>query len=156
MIGFLTAVIASCEPVRWANGRLLCKTILPANCIYVRMKTEHIYLDKKGQDMNIQVSTVLDQLVHRLVDHLQPKSIYLFGSQARGDANPKSDYDLLIVVPESSLPRHQRETKAYDALWNLSYPAELVVLTTAEFEQAQQIVTSLASTVLKEGTLLYG
>jgi predicted nucleotidyltransferase len=106
--------------------------------------------------MTVQVSSMLDQLVHRLVKQLQPKLIYLFGSQARGDALPQSDYDLLVVVPESSLPRHQRETKAYDALWGLSYPAKLIVLTTAEFEQAQQVVTSLASTVLREGILLYG
>ena len=106
--------------------------------------------------MNVQVSAMLDHLVHRLVSRLHPKSIYLFGSQARGDANSESDYDLLVVVPESPLPRHQRETEAYDALWGLTFPAEIVVLTAEEFEQAQQVHTSLASTVLREGTVLYG
>lgn len=106
--------------------------------------------------MNLEVSTALDEVVHRLVNQLQPKSIYLFGSQARGDAKPESDYDLLIVIPHSNLPRHQREAEGYDALWGLPYPAELVVLTEREFEQAQQVRTSLASTVLREGTQLYG
>ncbi|MAT98923.1 MAG: DNA polymerase III subunit beta [Anaerolineaceae bacterium] len=106
--------------------------------------------------MSVQISNKLDQLIERLVSQLKPTSIYLFGSQARGEANLDSDFDLLVVMPDSPLPRHERETKAYDALWGLSFPADVVVLTAEEFEEAKQVTTSLASTVLREGTLLYG
>lgn len=109
-----------------------------------------------AQNMTVQISNTLDQLVRRLVSRLKPASIYLFGSQARGEADSDSDYDLLVVVPDSLLPRHERETKAYDALWGLTSPADVIVLTAAEFEKAKQVPTSLASTVLREGTLLYG
>ena len=30
--------------------------------------------------------------------------IYLFGSRARGDDGPDSDYDLLVVVPDGVAP----------------------------------------------------
>lgn len=106
--------------------------------------------------MTVQITNELDQLVEHLADQLKPNAIYLFGSQARGEANLDSDYDLLVVVPDSPLPRHERETKAYDALWGLSCPADVIVLTLKEFEEAQQVPTSLASTVLREGILLYG
>ena len=64
-------------------------------------------------------SKVLDQIVKRLVKGLRPDRIYLFGSQARGQATKSSDFDLLVVVPESTLPRHQREAQSYDLLWGL-------------------------------------
>ena len=34
----------------------------------------------------------------RLVADLKPESIWLFGSRARGDARPDSDFDLLVVL----------------------------------------------------------
>jgi predicted nucleotidyltransferase len=44
---------------------------------------------------------------------MQPDRIYLFGSQASGQADPGSDIDLLLVLPESDLPRHRREALSY-------------------------------------------
>ena len=106
--------------------------------------------------MNIEAPNKVEQLVNRLVNRLKPTAIYLFGSQARGDASANSDYDLLVILQSSSLPRHERETTAYDALWGLQTPADVVVLTTAEFEEDQQVSTSLSATALREGALVYG
>ena len=44
---------------------------------------------------------VLD-MVECLVEAFHPERIYLFGSFARGDTTPDSDYDLLLVVPDSA------------------------------------------------------
>jgi uncharacterized protein len=40
----------------------------------------------------------LDALVSRLVAALDPPVIWLFGSRARGNAQPDSDFDLLVVA----------------------------------------------------------
>lgn len=56
---------------------------------------------------------VLVEIVRRLVESHFPERIYLFGSTARGDAGPDSDYGLLILVAESLPARHRaagRET----------------------------------------------
>jgi predicted nucleotidyltransferase len=45
---------------------------------------------------------ILNSVVERLVTLYRPERIYLFGSVARGDAGPDSDYDLMIVVPDST------------------------------------------------------
>lgn len=37
-------------------------------------------------------------LVLRLVEGLAPRSVFLFGSRARGDHRPDSDFDLLVVT----------------------------------------------------------
>lgn len=101
------------------------------------------------------ISPLLDEIVSRLAKGLQPERIYLFGSQARGQAGPGSDIDLLVVVPHSVLPRHQREAKSYDLLWGLTTPVDVIVLTRAEFQRTARVKTSLAATVKLKGKLLY-
>jgi hypothetical protein len=59
------------------------------------------------------------------------------------------------VVPHSDLPRHRREALAYDSLWGLTVPVDVIVLTRSEFQRASQVKSSLAATVLAEGQLIY-
>ncbi|HTE85518.1 MAG TPA: nucleotidyltransferase domain-containing protein [Dehalococcoidia bacterium] len=77
----------------------------------------------------------LDEAVRRLVETLKPERNYLFGSQARGDADEYSDYDLMVIVRESDRPRYEREQDAYGALWEVPIPAEVLVWTHDEFER---------------------
>jgi uncharacterized protein len=44
----------------------------------------------------------LDRVVRRLVERFDPIAIYLFGSRARGDAGPDSDYDLMLVLADDN------------------------------------------------------
>ena len=98
----------------------------------------------------------LQEIVDRLVKGLKPERIYLFGSLARGQSQPDSDIDLLVILPESRLSRHRREALSYDLLWGLTVPVDVIVLTRDEFQRAARVKTSLASRVQVEGKLLYG
>jgi predicted nucleotidyltransferase len=98
---------------------------------------------------------VLEEMVRRVVARLRPERIYLFGSRARGDAGPDSDYDLLVVVPDSALPGYKRDQIAFRALMGLGVAKDVIVLTRDEFERKATVVCSLAATVLREGELLY-
>ncbi len=40
---------------------------------------------------------ILIDIVRRLVEAYHPEHIYLFGSRARGEAGPDSDYDILVM-----------------------------------------------------------
>jgi predicted nucleotidyltransferase len=104
----------------------------------------------------LKFPVVLDEIVSRLSQGLGAERIYLFGSQAEGRASPGSDYDLLVVVPRSDLPRHRREAISYDLLWGLSTPVDVIVLTRSEFNRQSQVKTSLAATAKTKGILLYG
>jgi len=99
-------------------------------------------------------SELLNEIIARLVKGLRPERIYLFGSLARDPGGEGTDVDLLVVVPDSNLPRHQRESLSYDLLWGLTVPIDVIVLTQAEFERASRVKTSLASTVQTEGKML--
>jgi predicted nucleotidyltransferase len=100
-------------------------------------------------------SPVLDEIVSRLATGLSAERIYLFGSHASGTAGRDSDYDLLVIVPRSNLPRHRREALSYNLLWGLTTPVDVIVLTRAEFMRSAQVKTSLAATVQTNGILLY-
>ena len=43
----------------------------------------------------------LAAVVQRLIEAYAPERVYLFGSSARGDAGPDSDYDILLVDRKS-------------------------------------------------------
>jgi predicted nucleotidyltransferase len=58
----------------------------------------------------------LNEILRRLVAAYQPERIYLFGSAARGEARPDSDYDLLVVVPDDAPPERRRSRLAYEVL----------------------------------------
>ena len=98
---------------------------------------------------------VLSGIIDRLVQIFRPERIYLFGSVARGDADPDSDYDLMIVVPDTT-PTAMRDTgPAYRALWRLGAAVDLLVWTRSEFDSRLHLRASLPSTVQREGKLLY-
>jgi predicted nucleotidyltransferase len=97
----------------------------------------------------------LAEAVHRLVAAYQPERIYLFGSVARGDAGPDSDYDLLLVVPDDAPPERRRSRLAYQALRGTGAAADVLVCTHSYFEARRSLNASLPGTVLREGKLLH-
>lgn len=98
---------------------------------------------------------VLESMVGRLRDALNPDLIYLFGSRARNEAGADSDYDFFVVVPHSDKPRYQRDREAYLALCGNGVGKDVVVVTRDEFETSRRTSVSLTSTVLSEGILLH-
>ena len=98
---------------------------------------------------------MLREMVDRLVHALHPDWIYLFGSRARGEAAPDSDYDLLVVVSASDLPPHRRDLLAFRALCGVGAAKDVVVYTREDFESRSRAASSLPATVLREGRLVY-
>jgi len=97
----------------------------------------------------------LGEIVRRIANAYHPQQIYLFGSKARGDAGPDSDYDLLVVVPDDA-PRELRGSKlAYRSLWGTGTAADVLVCTRSYFQARRHLKTSLPGTVAREGKLLY-
>lgn len=99
---------------------------------------------------------VLDEIVRRLVDAFHPERIYLFGSMARGEAGPDSDYDLMVLVRDSDEPEYRLSQRAHSLLWGLGAAADILVWTTDRFERKKHLRASLPGTILREGALLYG
>lgn len=97
----------------------------------------------------------LADAVRRLIESYHPERIYLFGSAARGDAGPDSDYDILVIVPDDAPPACRRSRLAYEALWGTGLAADVLVWTASRFESRKRVPSSLPATVLREGKLLH-
>lgn len=98
---------------------------------------------------------VLAEIVHRLVAAYQPERVYLFGSKARGDAGPDSDYDLMVVVPDSAPPEARRSRLAYEVLWEVATAADVLAWPRGRFDSRLHLKASLPATILREGKLLH-
>lgn len=94
-------------------------------------------------------------MVRRLVHAYAPERVYLFGSKARGDAGPDSDYDIMLVVPNDAGPERRRSRLAYQALRGTGTAADVLVYTRGYFEDRLHLKASLPATIQREGKLLH-
>jgi excisionase family DNA binding protein len=98
---------------------------------------------------------VLAEIVRRLISAYDPERVYLFGSAARGEGGPHSDYDVLLVVPDEASAERLRARLAYEALWGLGVAVDVVIWRRSAFDARASVPTSLPATVLKEGIVLH-
>ena len=84
-------------------------------------------------DPTLERDPKLAEVVRRLVEAYRPERIYLFGSMARGDVGPDSDYDLLVIVPDEAPPERRDGGLAYRALWGVGTAVDAVVCTSGWF-----------------------
>jgi predicted nucleotidyltransferase len=99
--------------------------------------------------------SVLSEITDRLVRAYEPERVYLFGSMARGEAGPDSDYDILLVVRDDAPPEALSARLAYEVLWGLRTSADIHVLPRGKFDSRLRLKASLPATVVREGKLLY-
>ena len=103
----------------------------------------------------VQDDPVLSEIVRRLVQAYEPERVYLFGSAARGESGPDSDYDVLLVVPDDAQPERVRSRLAYEVLWGMGAAVDVLVWRRSAFDARAEVPTSLSAVVLREGILLH-
>lgn len=103
---------------------------------------------------NVVQEQMLREITLRIVREFQPHRIVLFGSRARGDAQPDSDVDLLVVMPVDGSVRAQ--AAAIDlALADRAFPLDLVVMTPEQFHRLRHSGATPAADAFQSGKVLY-
>ena len=96
----------------------------------------------------------IDCIVKRIVKRFHPEKIILFGSQARGDAGPDSDVNLLVVMAvEGSLVEKRLEIRG--ALHIFPIPIDVVLTPPEEFAWRKNVVGTIEWPAVREGKVLY-
>lgn len=100
--------------------------------------------------MNPPLSHTLLKLRHRLQEAFgQQVPLILFGSQARGEAAPDSDVDVLALLPDLSW---HSISLALDLAWEVGFEAGLVIsLIPATREEWKQAESPFFEAVRREG-----
>lgn len=94
-------------------------------------------------------------LLRRIVEAMRPEQIWLFGSRARGGARPTSDWDLLVVLPDSATDDELDLLHAWQLVRDLRIPADVIPVRRSEFEEARDHAGTLVRTVVGEGRQVY-
>ena len=100
----------------------------------------------------------LARIVDAIVASVHPDAVVLFGSRARGDFTPDSDFDLALVAPNGT-ERRRLAMQAYEsiaAVGGRSVGVDLVVLTPQIIEAERELPGSIARAVLRDGVRQYG
>ena len=96
----------------------------------------------------------LAEIIRRIVEVADPDRIILFGSRARGDARPDSDYDILVIGP-SEESYYRRRVPVYQALWNLGAGKDVMWWTPSEVDKWRGLRSCVLGEALAEGVMVY-
>lgn len=102
----------------------------------------------------VSAEAAISEMAERIRQAFRPDRIILFGSRARGEGGPQSDFDLLIVAP-SPLPRWRRPAAVYRLLAGVGVPKEIVWWTPEEIQEWRGVRSHFINTALREGKVLY-
>jgi predicted nucleotidyltransferase len=97
----------------------------------------------------------IEPVIARVVERMEPEEIWLFGSRAEGRARPDSDYDLLVVLPDSVPDEALDLALAWELTCGLGVAADVVPCTRSEFEEEKEAVGTLASAAFRRGRRVY-
>jgi predicted nucleotidyltransferase len=102
---------------------------------------------------------VLQEMAEAIVREVGPSEIWLFGSRARGQADPASDVDLLIVEREpfsAARGRLAEITRIRRALSAFRIAKDVLVFSEAEVLLWRTSLNHIIARCLREGRRLYG
>jgi uncharacterized protein len=120
-------------------------------------RTQHIEdvpVRHNQADRSQIAAELLAIMLDRIVRRFQPLRIILFGSQARGQAGPASDIDLLVVLPEVA-NKHQVAVEIRRLLTDLPVGKDIIVTTQEEITKKGDWIGSVLRPAVREGKVLY-
>ena len=97
----------------------------------------------------------LHGLVRRLAETLDPQAIWLFGSRARGDHRPDSDFDFMVVAKPGASWGSDDYEMVYKPAKGTLVGCDIVPCAKSDFDEAATLHTSFVAIVMDEGQKLY-
>lgn len=97
---------------------------------------------------------ILDEAVRRIGDGFQPRRLILFGSRARGEAQPDSDFDFVVLFDDVG-DVHELAARIRLALRDLPASFDILVRATADWERWARVPVAGQHRIAREGKTVY-
>jgi HEPN domain-containing protein/predicted nucleotidyltransferase len=111
-------------------------------------------VDRPVTAIRVGEDQVLERITRTIVEHLRPRRILLFGSRARGNAAPDSDYDIMVEM-ETDLGSSQRARSVYELFPRGEWSMDVLVYTPDEVRRKKDDVGTVVYDIVREGRVLY-
>jgi predicted nucleotidyltransferase len=105
--------------------------------------------------MNPVDETLIAEAGRRLAAAAPDSQVILFGSHARGEANPHSDVDFLVVEPEVD-NEAEESVRLHRTIRDLRVPADVIVVSREYAERWREVRGGLVHAALSQGRVLAG
>lgn len=110
---------------------------------------------REGPQDDAGLSTsLLTEIVRRILAVSDPEQIILFGSYARGEPGPDSDLDLLVIESGVDAPRRE-SVRLRRALRGLLVPIDVIVATPEHIHRHRDTLGLIYGPAIREGKVLY-
>jgi predicted nucleotidyltransferase len=96
----------------------------------------------------------LREISRRIVEEVDPDSVILFGSRAKGKGKRWSDHDI-CVLKRGVKVRKELEKKIYLKLYGIGVPVDIIVETPKRFETLKQNRFLIYHEIAKHGRVVY-
>lgn len=102
-----------------------------------------------------QPGHVPEELLRSVVAYFDPVRVILFGSHARGEAGPDSDYDLLVVLDDDAPKEKLHWSAAWEARKDFHGAVDVVPCRESAFRRRSRLRGSPLAEIAREGVVLY-
>ncbi len=106
------------------------------------------------RELSPELTTKLEQAIATLRRIANPTRIILFGSHARGTADPDSDVDIMVVEPDVQ-NRFAETVRLHRALRPLRMPVDLIVIGEQAFQERATTPGTVYFEAANEGKVVY-
>jgi uncharacterized protein len=104
--------------------------------------------------MNTTRDDILKEIIKRIVDVAHPESIIMFGSAARGEMDPNSDVDLL-VIKNGEYDQSLLAGDIYMNLHGIKQAVDVILVTPEQVERYRNTHCLIIAPALKEEMEIY-
>lgn len=99
--------------------------------------------------------TLIAEAACRLAAAAPDSQVILFGSHARGEADPRSDLDFLVIEPEVE-NEAEESVRLHHTLRDLRVPADVIVVSREYADRWREVRGGLVHAALSQGRVLAG
>lgn len=105
---------------------------------------------------DVVIERVVERAAERLAEATRAEAVILFGSRARGEHKPDSDWDLCVVLPDDVRPQQFTPSKLWALVSDLDASIQVYPLRRSVFEAKKNDVDSLSHDIARDGYAIIG